>query len=62
MWFEGLLAVWTAVGAITSIAVQHWFVAVVSGLTAVGAGTLWWLSRGSLRRIPETREWAGGQA
>jgi hypothetical protein len=57
LWFNGALGLWALIGAVSSLAVQHWAIAAMTFATAALAGFIWWLLRRSMRRIPETRQW-----
>jgi hypothetical protein len=52
--FYGVLGFWALIGAVSSLAVQHWKIAAITFATAVFSGFMWWLLRRSMRRIPET--------
>src|SRR5262245_24014086 len=57
LWFNGLLGLWALVGAVSSLAMQHWMIAAILIATAVSSGLMWWALHRSMRRIPETRQW-----
>ena len=59
-WFFGLLAIWALIGAVLSLAVEHWAIAAMTSATAALAGFMWWVLRRSMRRIPQTSQWLGG--
>ena len=62
MWFEGILGLWAAIGTVSSLAVQHWGIAAITCATSVVTGFMWWASRRSLRRVPETARWLDAQS
>jgi hypothetical protein len=57
VWFTGLLGLWALIGAVSSLAVQHWTIAAITLATAALSGFMWWALRRSLHRIPETSRW-----
>jgi hypothetical protein len=57
LWFNGLLGLWALVGAVSSLAMQHWRIAAIFFATAALSGFMWWALHRSIRRIPETRQW-----
>lgn len=57
IWFAGLMAIWSAVGVASSIAVRHWEVAAIGAGTVVLAASTWWISLRAKRRVPETKRW-----
>jgi hypothetical protein len=59
-WFLGLLAIWTLIGAVSSLAMEHWAIAAITSATAALSGFIGWVLRRSMRRIPQTSQWLEG--
>jgi len=57
IWLFRILGVWSTIGAVSSLALQHWGVAVITSTTAAFSAFMWWASRRAMRRIPATRRW-----
>ena len=54
---SAVLGVWTAIGTVSSLVLQNWVVAAITGATFTLSTFMWWTSRRALRRIPETQRW-----
>lgn len=57
VWFFGLLGSRATVGTVTSVAVGHWSIALITMATAALSTFMFLTLRGSLRRVPETTRW-----
>jgi hypothetical protein len=57
LWFNGALGLWALIGAVSSLAVQHWAIAAMAFAAAALSGFMWWVLRRSMRRVQETRQW-----
>ena len=57
MWFFGVLAVWSAIGAAAAALAESWPVAAITSATAALSTLMWWVNRRAISRIPATTSW-----